>query len=134
MRGNQKGFSILTSTWLVLLFSLGLMVTAHFLGERMKGMKRIDRLAGHIHRLHQDDVHGKRHFRKTFDSPPHKKLHVSNLKKVTRHRAAIDFGGDTTLALPNTERPKVGHRSPRSEKRLNQSPPKKHSKTKRLAR
>jgi len=95
---RRKGFAILTSTWVFLLFSFGLLITAHFLGQRLRAMKRLDRIEGRIHKLHRDNFQGKRKFWPSFDRPPKAKSsgqpELTRLKKVTPHHIAIDFGGN----------------------------------------
>lgn len=89
-----KGFTIIVATWLMMSLSTALLVSAHFVGERIRAIKRLERIEGRIHLLHKRNFKGRRKFWPSFDRPTQdaRKQGLTRRSKVKPHHIAIDFG------------------------------------------
>lgn len=92
---KSRGFALIAVCLCFFIFTTGLLVSAHFMGQRLKALKRLDRIEARIHRLHREDFRGKRKFWPSRDRPDKndKKQRLSRRAKPKKQPIAIDFGG-----------------------------------------
>jgi hypothetical protein len=91
---KRKGFAVLSLTIFFVIFTTGLLIVAHFVGQRIRAMQRLQKIENRIHHLHRHDFHGRRSFWPSTDRPS-KEAQARGLtrrKKAEKQMISIDFG------------------------------------------
>lgn len=86
---SHRGFETLSALWLSLFFSWTLGLLIFTTTQRMKALKKIQKIEGRIDELSKQDFRGKRSWWPDFHQ---KDKENTQIERTLKHKFSIDFG------------------------------------------